>query len=220
MKHENLNFFKRFPVIKTSILILRDIQLKDAQNFFEIRSDERVMKYMDREPFQSMIDSKKMINSSIEAYEKGSGINWAITLKGSIKKYANNCYVSRERQPQIFMDKKTDGIIGPVRDGLIGYVGFWKWVREHFRAEVGFALLPAYWCKGIMYEALDAIIKFGFEKMNLHRIEADVNPGNIPSIKLLEKLNFKQEAYYKENIFFNGKFCDSAIYSLLRPYKR
>ena len=191
MKHENLNFFKRFPVIKTPGLILRDIQLKDARQFFEIRSDKRVMKYMDREPFQSMDDSKKMINSCIEAYEKGRGINWAITLKGSIKK--------------------------PVRDGLIGYVGFWKWVREHFRAEVGFALLPAYWCKWIMVEALETIIKFGFEKMDLHRIEADVNPGNLPSIKLLEKLNFKQEAFYKENIFFNGKFCNSAIYSILGP---
>ena len=187
MKRENLNFFKRFPVIKTSRLILRDIQLEDARQFFEIRSDDRVMKYMDREPFKSMDDSIKMINSSIEAYEKGSGINWAITL------------------------------IGSVREELIGYVGFWKWVREHFRAEVGFALLPSYWCKGIMVEAIETIIKFGFEKMDLHRIEADVNPGNIPSIKLLEKLNFKQEATYKENIFFNGKFCDSAIYSILGP---
>jgi len=219
-KRENLLFFKTFPVIKTSELILRDIQLKDARQFFEIRSDERVMKYMDRESFQSMDDSKKMINSCIETYEKGSGINWAITLKDSINKCANNHYISREKQPHTFMDKKKGGIIGPVRDELIGYVGFWKWVREHFRAEVGFALLPAYWGKGIMYEALDAIIKFGFEKMNLHRIEADVNPDNIPSIKLLEKLNFKQEAYYKENIFLNGKFCDSAIYSLLNPYGR
>lgn len=219
-KRENLHFFKTFPVIKTPGLILRDIQLKDARQFFEIRSDEGVMKYMDRKPFKSMDDAKKMIDSCIETYEKGNGINWAITLKGSIKKCENNYYVSGESQPHTVMDKKKDGIIGPVPDGLIGYVGFWKWVREHFRAEVGFALLPAYWCKGIMYEALDAIIKFGFEKMNLHRIEADVNPGNIPSIKLLEKLNFKQEAYYKENIFFNGKFCDSAIYSLLSPYGR
>jgi RimJ/RimL family protein N-acetyltransferase len=97
-KRENLNFFKRFPVIKTSRLILRDIQLKDARLFFEIRSDEGDMKYMDRKPFKSMDDAKKMIDSCIDAYEKGSGINWAITLKGSIKKCDNNYCVSRESQ--------------------------------------------------------------------------------------------------------------------------
>ncbi len=51
--------------------------------------------------------------------------------------------------------------------------------------------------------------------MNLHSIEANVNPGNTASIKLLEKNNFTREAYFKENYFYDGKFLDTAIYSLL-----
>lgn len=102
-------------------------------------------------------------------------------------------------------------------DDMVGYVCLLKWQREHFRAEAAYALLPAYQGKGIMSEALGAVIKYGFETLNLHRIEADVNPGNMPSIKLLEKFNFQREAYFRENFFFNGKFVDSVIYGLLRP---
>ncbi len=101
------------------------------------------------------------------------------------------------------------------RDILIGYVAFWRWMKEHFRAEIGFALFPEYWGKGIMTEALEAAIGFGFGKMGLHSIEGNVNPGNMASMKILEKFNFKKEAYFRENMFFNGKFVDSVIYSLL-----
>ena len=100
-------------------------------------------------------------------------------------------------------------------DGLIGYVGFWRLVKEHFRAEVGYALNVVHWNKGIMSEALNGIIKCGFEQMNLHSIEANVNPDNTKSIRLLKRLGFKQEAYFRENYHFNGKFLDSIIFSLL-----
>jgi ribosomal-protein-alanine N-acetyltransferase len=52
--------------------------------------------------------------------------------------------------------------------------------------------------------------------MELHSVEANINPANIASIKILEKFNFRREAYYKENFYFDGKFVDSAIYSLLK----
>ena len=98
---------------------------------------------------------------------------------------------------------------------FIGGAGFWRIIKEHYRAEIGYQLLPEYWRKGYSLEALIAIIQFGFKKMGLHSIEGNVNPKNIPSIKLLEKLGFKQEAYFKENFYYNGKFLDSAIFSLI-----
>ena len=49
----------------------------------------------------------------------------------------------------------------------------------------------------------------------MHSIEANVNPGNISSVKLLERAGFKREAYFRENYLFDGKFYDSLIYSLL-----
>ena len=66
-----------------------------------------------------------------------------------------------------------------------------------------------------MSEAIKAVLEIGFKKYKFHSIEANVNPKNKYSIKLLEKNNFRREGYYKENYFFNGKFLDSAIYSLV-----
>lgn len=98
---------------------------------------------------------------------------------------------------------------------LIGTICFWNIIKEHYRAEIGYSLLYDFQGKGIMQEAMSAIIKYGFEKMNLHSIEANVNPANESSIKLLERNDFIKEAYFKENYFYDGKFLDTAIYSLL-----
>lgn len=102
---------------------------------------------------------------------------------------------------------------------LIGTICFWNIQKEHYRAEIGYVLHPDYWGIGIMNETLSKVINYGFNVMNLHSIEASVNPDNAASIKLLEKNNFTREAYFKENYFFNGKFLDTAIYSLLNSEK-
>lgn len=98
-------------------------------------------------------------------------------------------------------------------DKLIGSGGFWKLLKEHFRAEIGYDLLPEYWQKGIMTEAINAMSDFGFRVMNLHSIEANVDPDNTGSIKLLEKSGFMKEGYFKENYFLNGRFLDTLTYS-------
>ena len=98
---------------------------------------------------------------------------------------------------------------------VIGYIGYWRMIRNNVRAEIGYAMKPEYWGNGYMQEALSKVIKFGFNEFCLHSIEANVNPDNANSIKLLEKFGFKKEAYFKEDYFYNGKFLDTAIYSLL-----
>ena len=65
-----------------------------------------------------------------------------------------------------------------------------------------------------------AVLPVGFDQVGLHSIEANVSPENIASRRLLEKFGFKQEAYFKENYYFNGEFLDSVIYSLLAPVYR
>ena len=109
------------------------------------------------------------------------------------------------------------GIILKESRQLIGVAGLWRLIKEHYRAEVGYTLLPDFWGKGIMSEVLDTIIDYGFTKIGLHSIEANVNPENQASIRLLEKHGFAREAYFRENYYFNGNFLDSAIYSLIKP---
>jgi ribosomal-protein-alanine N-acetyltransferase len=76
-------------------------------------------------------------------------------------------------------------------------------------------LLPQFWNKGLMSEAIKKVLDFGFNTMELHSIQANIDPNNMVSAAILKKFNFEREAYFKENFFFNGKFMDSEIYSLL-----
>lgn len=98
---------------------------------------------------------------------------------------------------------------------VIGTICLWNIKKEHYRAEVGYELHPDFWNKGIMQESLVAIIKYGFQDIKLHSIEAVINPDNAASIKLLEKNHFVKEAHFKENYYDKGEFKDTGIYSLL-----
>lgn len=98
----------------------------------------------------------------------------------------------------------------------IGNIGFFRIMHEHYRAEVGYMLALEEHQKGIMFEAIQKVIEYGFSSMNLHSIEANINPENTASRKLLEKAGFVREAYFRENYFFNGRFLDSEIYSLVK----
>ena len=101
-------------------------------------------------------------------------------------------------------------------DKLIGVIGYVNIKAENFRAEVGYVLHHEYTRKGISYEALQAVLKYGFDVMNLHSIEAIIRPENLASVKLIEKAGFVREGYFKDYIFHNGKFWDETVYSLLK----
>lgn len=101
-------------------------------------------------------------------------------------------------------------------DQMIGSVGYWRTDFANHRAEIGYMLDPSYWRKGIISEGLKATINFGFEKIKLHSIQANISPGNDASRQILLKHGFVKEAYFKEDHYFNGEFLDSEIYSLLK----
>lgn len=98
---------------------------------------------------------------------------------------------------------------------MIGYIGFWRLLKEHCRGEIGYAMKKTHWCQGYMAEAFPPVLKFAFEQLNLHSIEANANPGNERSLKLLEGYGFQKEGYRREDYLFNGKFEDTICYGLL-----
>jgi ribosomal-protein-alanine N-acetyltransferase len=98
---------------------------------------------------------------------------------------------------------------------LIGLIGHYRIKPEHFRAEIGYMLLPEYHGKGIITEAIKETVKYGFEIMKLHSIEAVIDPENLASEKVLLKSGFIKEAHFKEKEYYEGRFLDSVIYSIL-----
>ncbi len=110
------------------------------------------------------------------------------------------------------------GITLKNNDHLIGIITLWNVQKENYRAEIGYILHPSFQGKGFMQEAMVAVLNYCFKIMNLHSVEANVSPNNTKSIKLLERNNFAREAYHRENHYYNGRFLDSVIYSLITPF--
>jgi len=104
---------------------------------------------------------------------------------------------------------------------MIGTAGLYRLKPHHHRSELGYMLLPEYRGKGIATEVVKLMLDFRFDQLNLHSMEAVIDPGNIASERVLQKNGFIKEAHIKENEFFNGEYIDTVIYSLLkRNYKR
>lgn len=98
----------------------------------------------------------------------------------------------------------------------VGNCGFHTWNATHRRAELFYSLLAEeHKCKGLMTEALEAVLAYGFEEMQLHRVAALVWRENIPSLKLLRRFGFTFEGTLREDYVVEGKSEDSECYSLL-----
>lgn len=111
------------------------------------------------------------------------------------------------------IDKKTEKIIG--------WCGYHTWYLDHNRAEIGYGLFDGHFRgKGIMTEAMKPIIHYGFQKMNLNRIEAFIAPWNMASLRLVEKFGFAREGHLCEHYQKENVMEDSVVYALLqRNYK-
>jgi [ribosomal protein S5]-alanine N-acetyltransferase len=175
---------KKFPVIETERLILRQITKDDAEDIFKYLSDENVMKYYGLEPFKSIDEAMEEIGWYQSSFDEGSGVRWGITLKGHGK--------------------------------VIGSCGFLNKVPQHYRSEIGFELSKDHWGKGIANEALAAVIHYGFEQLNLQRIQALIEPPNLSSQKLVEKNGFIKEGLLRNYEYTCGKFDDLFMYSLIK----
>ena len=84
------------------------------------------------------------------------------------------------------------------------------------RAEVGYILSPLGWGHGYMHEALSALLDYAFTELNLNRVEADTDPRNERSTRLLARLKFSKEGLFRERCIVDGEVSDSAMYGLLR----
>lgn len=99
---------------------------------------------------------------------------------------------------------------------VVGKIGYHTWKPSHRRSEIGYAIsIDSYKQNGYTKEAMKPFLIYGFEKMNLNRIEAFVSPFNTPSIKLIERYGFTKEGLLRQHYGRNAVAEDSAVYGLL-----
>ena len=108
------------------------------------------------------------------------------------------------------------GIVYRGNGCLVGACGLVNWEAEHARAEVGFVLSREYWGRGLMSEAVQAILRFGFERMNLNRIEARCIAENAASARVMEKAGMFYEGTLRQREYIKGAYRDIKLYAILK----
>ena len=106
------------------------------------------------------------------------------------------------------MDEKASG-------QMIGTCTLFKLDTSNQRGEIGYLLNRAYWHRGLMSEALQSVIDYAFRELQLHRLEADIDPENAASIHLLEKFGFQREGLFRDRWRVHGRWCDSLMMGLV-----
>jgi ribosomal-protein-alanine N-acetyltransferase len=127
------------------------------------------------------------------------------------------------RRVQMFQDEfqSRSGLAWMVTQRTDGqFMGFCRYTHFdtfHSRAEIGYLLSPEWWGQGVMPEAVRAAVGFGFTRLGLHSVMADIDPANSQSRRLLEKLGFVQEGLFRESFYIphEDRFSDSAVFSVL-----
>lgn len=175
--------FDSFPKLYTDRLTLQLHEEADLDDLYLLRTDPKVMTYMDKPIPTDKSEVLNRINGIRQDFKDKKGINWTIKIKNSSE--------------------------------VIGYMSLWRIDHTNHRVEIGYALKHKFWKQGISLEAAQIVINFAFNKLKAHSIVANINPKNKGSEALLQKLGFKQEAYFREDFYFDGKYLDSAIFCLL-----
>lgn len=108
------------------------------------------------------------------------------------------------------------GIVLKETNRVIGTIGFMWYQRDNNSAEIGYSLAREYWNRGIMTEAVQALIAFAFRRMRLNRIEAQHEVENPASGRVMAKAGMIREGTLRSRLFNKGRYVDVDLYAILR----
>jgi ribosomal-protein-alanine N-acetyltransferase len=107
------------------------------------------------------------------------------------------------------------GIERQDQQGIVGTCTLAALDSRNRRADLGYALHRDLWGQGLIADTLTTVLGFAFDNLKLHRIEADVDPRNERSIRVLERQGFQREGFLRERWIVDGVVADTALYGLL-----
>lgn len=174
------------PVLETERLILRPLQLEDAESLFEYAHDSKVTEYVSWEAHKTVSDSRNFIlDYAFRNYQKKIPEPWAITLKSDTSR-------------------------------VIGTVGCFWVSKNAKAMEIGYALGVPHWGLGLMTEAARAAMNFCFTEFDLNRIQSRCIVENKGSARVMEKLGMRFEGTLRASLSRRDRFWDLHHYAMLR----
>jgi len=125
-------------------------------------------------------------------------------------------FIIKDNEALQFGDYLRLGIEMKTTRRLIGACSLFSFNKQCMRAELGYLLAKRYWGQGFMHEALVGLLDYAFNVLALNRIEADIDPRNVASAKVLIRLGFQKEGHLRERWIVNDEVSDSDLFGLLR----
>ncbi len=175
-------------MLETPRLRLRPLTPADVAALFTVFSDPVVMRYWSSAPLADEAAAAALLAQIQEGFSTRTLLQWGVARRAD--------------------------------DAVIGTCTLYAFSAQNRRAEIGYALGSAHWGQGHASEALGRLLAFAFAPetdggLGLHRVEADIDPRNAASARVLERQNFQREGYLRERWCVNGEITDSALYGLL-----
>ncbi len=182
------NLSKLDLVIETARLTLRPWSIDDVDAIWPTVSDPSFPKQMSWEAHRSKDETREWIERARHVVATGEEVKWAIEHEGQ----------------------------------AIGSIGFHEviWQVRAFRldrAELGYWLSPAHQRKGLMTEAVQAVVRFGFEVIGLHKIVVTCIADNVASRRVIEKAAFRWVGRAEDDVWRDGKWHSHLMYELTAP---
>lgn len=178
------SLFENIPNLETNRLVLRKLEVSDAEEYFSVLSDPETIKHTRWDLFNTVEDSIAYLIYLEQKYQSRQAFHWGIIEKDSQK--------------------------------LIGRVAFISFDEENDRTEIGYVISKHYWNKGFISEAIQELIKYGFNELGVNRIEARCNEDNIGSERVMQKVGMKFEGILREQLKMKGNYKNQKHYSLIR----
>jgi RimJ/RimL family protein N-acetyltransferase len=175
-------------IIETKRLILREMRPSDAADLLEYQSNPEIVRY----------------------------IPWPVGNPETVQRHIEKTLANSKSLPEeegeylvlVWELKESGKVIGQSNISIQSL--------EHRRGEVGWVTHQDFQRQGYAYEASLAMLNFGFEELNLHRIVAEMDTRVPASAAVAMKLGMRKEAEQREVEFFKGEWCDMWIYAILK----
>ena len=172
-------------------MVLRELAARDVDALYGIFSDEEVTRYTAFRRMESRADAEALLDEIHRFRDAGTLFQWGVERAGH--------------------GEDGTGDAHPV----IGTCTLAEIDAEHSRAELGFMLARAEWGQGLATDAVRTVLAHAFEDLGLHRVEADIDPRNHGSIRVVTRLGFRREGLLRERWRAGEEWQSSEMYGLL-----
>jgi RimJ/RimL family protein N-acetyltransferase len=139
-------------------------------------------------------------------------MDWGPNTEEDSKSFVQQAISGTREHPR---KSYTLAIILKSENELIGGCGIYMTNLDNREGYIGYCLNRNFWARGYGTETAKALLNFGFETLDLHRIFATCDVENIASVHVLEKVGMRKEAHFQQHKWVKGKWRDSLLYAIL-----